>query len=535
MAVGVLLRCWSLLGPFAVVDSDQAIVGLQALHVWQREWLLVDWDNPRHGALETYLTALAFGALGVSGLALRLPPALFSLLLIPLFHALGRAAYSPRVGLWSAAFVAIPPPLLLRFGLFTGAGYVEVLAGIGLAASLALSLRAVGGSGELLKTGAIGLVLGASIWTNQVALPFAVVVSAAVVLRWLLWWRSGTRGIETFHRALVLGLGYTLGLAPLVAYNVANDWQLLTLLSQRRSGPGEVASLVQPFVVTAWPTLWGLLPPTSHPKLFEAHLDAAWLREPVAATATAAAALWLGGHWLLTRLTQRPTFRAALADGLLIGGSALTVVAYLLNVESGLVATEPRYLVPVYALIPVALAVYLGPDRAGSSAPSGWSSALDWRAALLGTLLLCYLVFSLTLDRQLYSVYAGPEGEIRLPPTTQALRADLASHGVTAAYADYWIAYQLMFESREAVAVSVIDEQLEPGWNRYEPYAQRVAGAPRPAWIFAAGVPEERRFAEWLSRHGIGSERREIGGFVVYGALARPVRPTPGGPVAGPD
>ncbi len=60
-----------------------------------------------HEALYHYLQA-GFGALaGDHALALRLPSAYFGVLLVAVSYALGRRMYGVRVGLWSAAFLAV--------------------------------------------------------------------------------------------------------------------------------------------------------------------------------------------------------------------------------------------------------------------------------------------------------------------------------------------------------------------------------------------------------------------------------------------
>src|SRR5207253_11475008 len=61
----------------------------------------------------------------------------------------------------------------------------------------------------------------------------------------------------------------------------------------------------------------------------------------------------------------------------------------------------------------------------------------------------------------------------------EALIHDLLHIGATHIYSDYWTCNLIIFESREQIICSVLDEQLQPGDDRYLPYRSIVTADPR--------------------------------------------------------
>jgi hypothetical protein len=68
-----------------------------------------------------------------------------------------------------------------------------------------------------------------------------------------------------------------------------------------------------------------------------------------------------------------------------------------------------------------------------------------------------------------------------------ALVQNLLKIGATRIYSDYWTCNRLMFRSREQIICSALDDQLNPGIDRYLPYRSLVRGAPHQAYVFAVG------------------------------------------------
>ena len=72
----------------------------------------------------------------------------------------------------------------------------------------------------------------------------------------------------------------------------------------------------------------------------------------------------------------------------------------------------------------------------------------------------------------------------------EALVQDLLHVGATRVYSDYWTCNTLTFLSREKIICSVLNEHLNPGYDRYLPYRFIVRAAPRPTYIFPPGTQQ---------------------------------------------
>ena len=141
------------------------------------------------------------------------------------------------------------------------------------------------------------------------------------------------------------------------------------------------------------------------------------------------------------------------------------IVAPILFVASGafIDAQSYRYLMPLHAALPVVYAV--GIDAV-------------WRTnRIAGATLLSILVAVFVLQQVDWYRRLEPDRE------TDTIINCLASSGIRAAYADYWLSYKLTFLTDERVIVAPTD-----GVDRYPPYTAAVraqAGAPtierRPA------------------------------------------------------
>ncbi len=100
--------------------------------------------------------------------------------------------------------------------------------------------------------------------------------------------------------------------------------------------------------------------------------------------------------------------------------------------------------------------------------------------------------------------------------STMATRAELVRSLVAQdrhqMYADYWIAYPVMFETRETVLGYVISG----GFNRYIPPADNVQRTPNAAWVFMPGSDAETEFLDRLAAIGGTARRQETSVYHVY-------------------
>jgi hypothetical protein len=108
-------------------------------------------------------------------------------------------------------------------------------------------------------------------------------------------------------------------------------------------------------------------------------------------------------------------------------------------------AQSYRYLMPLYAAVPVVLAI--GVD------------ALARRSAVIGAAALIALVMSFTAENYLWYERLQPDS------ISPAILACLERNGTRAGFADYWLSYKLTFLSAERMIIAPTT-----GVDRYPPY-----------------------------------------------------------------
>src|SRR5258708_5974038 len=127
LAGGAALRLWLLARGLPTLDSDEATIGLMALHLRHGEWSVFFWGQSYMGSLEAVLAAPFVWLLGPSAFALRLAPLLMGLAGIAALAVLAARLYSPRVALVAAALLAFGSPYFVVLSVRAYGGYVETL------------------------------------------------------------------------------------------------------------------------------------------------------------------------------------------------------------------------------------------------------------------------------------------------------------------------------------------------------------------------------------------------------------------------
>ena len=88
----------------------------------------------------------------------------------------------------------------------------------------------------------------------------------------------------------------------------------------------------------------------------------------------------------------------------------------------------------------------------------------------------------------------------------------LQARGIDRIYTDYWLAYPIAFESREAIVPSV----WSGGFGRRPSYSHLVFIAPSPAFLFARDTPGDAEFRARLAQVGGRATTEEIGVYRLY-------------------
>lgn len=467
LGVALLYRLPYLSNP-AALNSDGAVVGLQARAILRGQWSWFLWGTNYQSSFDPAMHALAFALFGATPLTMVCGTLLAALLMI----ALAFVTLRRHVG--DALALACCLPLIFAphaFNHFIQMGFRQwALTAFVAAVALLDSPRR--------WTALFGaLLLFAMVYLDVFMLQ---AVPALVLL-------AGFRARE--GRWLPVLLGAACGAALLFAVRHGLPGQAPTQLRLDR-----LAHNLPLFAQCAGWLAGARAMIGSPPRPWSAPLPVAavqWL----GAFALAAAIVAGGLAWF------RPRVPAGVRQLGLAGfvSAASAACGFLLSTWPTDIYSD-RYLAPGAVAIPFALA------------PVAW---------MLGARRFA-LAFAPSAMALLVSGWLGCGDFVRgpLPVRTargvaedeRVLRAQLLERGIHAAAADYWLAYRLSFLWQEDPVVANIE-----GWERMPEYRRAFEQEPRQALLFHPSVPQTPpwRFEQRLRARGVPVERREINGFTV--------------------
>lgn len=487
LAAAVLYRLPPLLNARGV-DSDAAVVGLQAMHLLRGEWSWFLWGAGYQGVGDALLVALGFAVTGARPLTLMAVPLLGYLLLIAFVSATLRRRLGPAPAVLAALPLVFAPQAVNGVALAPPRQWAITAV---FAACWALDgASAARRPGRWYATGALlgALALYLDLFTLQF-LPGLAAFALACCLdgappRNMRWRRIG---------ACMLGCAAGLGLvwlarqqpgagAPPAADGLAAAPEHLRLLLDAAL-PWALSARVYIPGASLYPALWR--PP------------AAFLVVQYGGALLLLAGLASGGLALGCRSLPWPVRR--------LGGLGALVAACSLG--GFVVAAAPRdmwsarYLAPLIWMAPFALA----------------PTAYLLRPRRFALALAPYLVAAAVGGWLSYGPYVRGPLPVRSPRGAATAEAQLGralrERGVAYAAAPYWLAYRLTFLWDERPVVVPLD----PAQDRYAPYRLGFAAAPDVALIFNPADPRATAadYEARLRRAGARYERLEVAGFTV--------------------
>ena len=128
IALAMVPRLYLLMISGSVIDADEAIVGLMAMHINEgAPWPIFYYGQFYMGAIEPILAAISFRVLGQSSAALKFVPLLFSLIHVGLIFILARR-FTTRFGAHVAALLtAVAPVGLVLWSTMARGGFIELV------------------------------------------------------------------------------------------------------------------------------------------------------------------------------------------------------------------------------------------------------------------------------------------------------------------------------------------------------------------------------------------------------------------------
>ncbi|HKV85352.1 MAG TPA: hypothetical protein VJN88_12410, partial [Ktedonobacterales bacterium] len=213
LALSLLVRLFLIARSHAMIDGDEAMVGIQAQRILHGQFPTYFYGQAYMGSLETYLVAAVFKVFGPSAWALRSVPLALSLLLVALTWRVAReilprdARTTPFLTGLCALFAAAPPLYDAVAELRAWGGQIEIyIVSLALLLStleLARRLREGAGRFELTRRWLIlGFLAGLGVWINPlvsyalVACGFWLLAALIEVTAPALWSRITRRPTE---------------------------------------------------------------------------------------------------------------------------------------------------------------------------------------------------------------------------------------------------------------------------------------------------------------------------------------------------
>ena len=441
LVTGVALRVWVYRSALGVPDSDEAVVGLMALHFLDGDWTTFFWGQGYGGSQEALLTAPLFWLFGPSWLALRLVPVGLTAVAAVLVWRVGRRTIGEPAAAFAGCLLWIWPPFLIQrlthqYGFYAGGLVYSALL---LLVGLRLAERPSRG-----RAGVFGLVLGLGLWESAQVLPIAVAVVAWTVWRQPAWLRQ----------AWITVLLAIVGALPSIVWNARHDWgSFESTIANTTSYAHRLRIFVSPLLGM----LLGLRTPYTQERLL-----------PAAVTLLAYAAI--------AALFVYGAYRTRQSEAsLLYVVAAVFPFVYALAPQT-LFSQEPRYLLvlsPVVGLLVAQLAT------------TYWRGLVVLGAALS--------ISAATIDRMDDYVRTVPAQPPKAPRDLGPLVAALDERGVDRLYADFWLAYRLTFETDERIVaaqsklerVGLVDGRMLAARHpfiRHREY-ERLVEAGRPGFV----------------------------------------------------
>jgi 4-amino-4-deoxy-L-arabinose transferase-like glycosyltransferase len=465
---GVVLRIWALNSPLGRLDSDEAVVGLMADAFRHGHFTTYYWGQSYGGTLEPALVALLFLFTGTSTLALKLVPILLRAVACLLVWRVGRRTVGEPAARFAGALFWVFPPAFV-WGSTKERGFYEVALVLALLVVLfAVRLEQAATAGRPLERVdllAFGFCAGLAVWTS----PQTIYVLAPVVL-WLAY-----RARERWREAWPIIPAAMVGGLPFLVYAARHG---KSAFYQSEVASSYASRLKNFFTDMLGRAFGGKIPITPD-----------WLGGAIGKT------LFLG---LLTAFVVALVMRVR-ADGSRrrqLEPLVVTAVAYPFLATFPRLSTftdEPRYVLLLAPIVVLLLSYVLTTDVVRVLVSAG--------AILLAIVFIASMLS--WVDRR-------PQSEDIAPPTLAPIERLLARQHVDHVYADYWIAYRLMFGTDGDVVASPVLSV------RRRAFAQEVAGRPATPFVVYRGDVYDRRLGPALRGAGVRSRRLTAGEYALY-------------------
>ncbi|HEX5542857.1 MAG TPA: hypothetical protein VFX60_15060 [Micromonospora sp.] len=488
---GTAYRVWAIANHYPRFDSDEAAMGLGALHIARGEnFPIFLYGQNYMGSIESYLAAPFLSVLGITVTALRIPEIMIFSAFAALMYLLAVRLHGSR---WFAATVvgllALGSDRVMKDELIAHGGSAEIKLFAAALFLIALAAPAIAPRRRVFAYTGFGFIAGLALWSHWLIIPY--LLAAGLLLLW------GARGMTSRHGAALLA-GVLVGAGPLIGYNLgaAPGEDSLSVFLQLNGGePTPLSRRAVGAVILGVPLATGACGP-GNCDLLQRSWALVYLGLMVTSGVTA-----------VRLLRRRPVgddrLRAA-AMALLLVAAGGSIAAYARSPAAGQTPIESaRYL----SCLLVSTPALLWPVWVGLGAAR--------RARIPAAIVVAITAMVMTNATLAVIRHAVPEAR-QVADDERALISALEAQGVKSIYSEYWTCNRVSYLSQERTVCVVLDEELRPGLDRWLPYRRRVAADPAPAFVFPQGSAADQAFIAHLARLGIPSDHRAVGGYHLY-------------------
>ncbi len=525
-------------------NSDEGTVGLMALHIAYHGALPIFFYGQGYmGSLEAFVGAALFPIFGASVIALRVGVLLLFTLFLVVMYRLTALLYNKTLALITLILLSLGTPEIFFREIEALAGHPEtplfcaciVLFTTWLCLTTPISAQSTCdnrcGKRRLLFA-LWGLLVGAALWNDPLA--WAYIVLSGLFL--LLFCRAELR-----LKGIVLSVlpGFLLGIMPIIIYNLfsatvtnstATLWGFLAS-SPQASVASSIVSRLAGAIIVSLPVATGANPlcPLQHAQAWPlTQLSGHTLSCTVvhADWGMGIIILWMYAFWQVIRLLPARWYQPLLeiatfgeqrervlrvARVVMLAGAGLSFLIFALSPQS---VTDPwansRYLFPLAVAVPAMFWPLLVPEDAMKQATQ-WRNIL--KKGLIGSILL---VFSATLVLGTLDTFALIPSAQGIDQQQEKLVSDLLRLHATRIYTDYWTCDLVAFLSHEQIICSVLDDNLQPGVNRYTPYVAEVKGARPVTYVFLANSTQAQLLDQRMKERPQQYQSMLVDGYMVY-------------------
>lgn len=483
------------------INVDESWVGLMAMHILKGEFPIVYWGQSYMGTQEAYIDAPLIWLFGANAFSLRIYPFIWSVLFMFFSYKLASRIYNEEVGLITFLLLALPSPYLsMASAVVHPDNYIAAITLGSIAFIITYDLVFNDPKRRIFRFALLGFILGYAFWLHILVVSYIGLVLLFLFLKdKLLIFRKGF---------WILVLMFIIGSLPLLYYNMTHNFATFH----------DVAGGVD--LVTAIGNLRKLFKVTLHFLLgFKIMLcaDVGYFAD-LPSFLYFSTGVILSGLVIYVIITKfKNIWRICFLSLKKVDGTSLLFVMAIFSIYTFCRSRRTdwfsvRYILPIMSVLPIIFAYGMWGIKRFSRAGFYALISIILLASGWGNFLL--------IERLNDSAFVREELDIQ---DTRPLVEFLRQNNIFHAYANYCIAYNLTYETREEI---ICAPPYNERFTAYDvPFIEEVRRDDNVAYIMHKNLgikPED--FENRLRIIGGRYKKKELDSYTVFYAFEPPYK-----------